>query len=68
MLEWMAIHGSSVLLNWGEDDNQWECSWITSGTRFTAIRSEIPGAVKDVLGQVRHQYLEHFNFETGLWK
>lgn len=31
----MAKHGSSVLLNWGEDDNLWECSWISSGIRFT---------------------------------
>ncbi len=30
----MAQHGSCVLLNWGEDDNLWECSWI-SGVRFT---------------------------------
>jgi len=33
----MAHHGSSVLLNWGEDNKAWECSWITGGSRFTGF-------------------------------
>lgn len=57
-LGWMAVHGSSVVLNWGEDDNLWECSWITSGKRFTAFREEIPDAIKDVLGKVRNDMLK----------
>lgn len=32
-IAWMQEHGSSVLLNWGEDDGLWECSWITGGVR-----------------------------------
>jgi len=67
MLGWMAAHGQSVLLNWSEDDGQWECSWIT-GKRFTAVRAEIPDAIKDVLGKVRTYYLEYFDFAEGVWR
>lgn len=35
LLIYMKDHGSSLLLNWGEDTGQWECSWITGGQRFT---------------------------------
>ena len=58
LLGWMAAHGSSVILNWGEDNNQWECSWITGGNRFTAVRARIVDSIKDVLGSVRNEMLE----------
>ncbi len=35
MLDFMRLHGSSVILNWGEDDEIVECSWISGGDRFT---------------------------------
>jgi hypothetical protein len=38
-LEWMKTNGSSVLLNWGEDTNAWECSWISGGKRFTGCQT-----------------------------
>lgn len=41
-LEYMREHGQSVLLNWGEDDNLWECSWITGGTRCTGFTNREP--------------------------
>ena len=68
ILEWMAAHGQSVLLNYGEDDQHWECSWITSGERFTGMRIRIEDAVKDSLGKVRNEYLENFDFSTGVWR
>lgn len=34
-LEQMQRLGSSIMLSWAEDDNLWECSWITGGKRFT---------------------------------
>jgi hypothetical protein len=37
LAEWMKEHGSSFLLNWGEDDGLWECSWITGGERYTGL-------------------------------
>ena len=37
----MSRQGSSVLLNWGEDNNLWECSWITGGKRYTGF-SQFP--------------------------
>ena len=37
LLRDMQAHGQSIVLNWGEDDNQWECSWITGGERYTAF-------------------------------
>jgi hypothetical protein len=33
----MQRHGQSVQLSWGEDTGLWECSWITSGERYTAF-------------------------------
>ena len=33
----MQAMGSSVDLNWDEDTDLWECSWITSGERFTGF-------------------------------
>lgn len=44
LLEYMREHGQSVLLNWGEDDNLWECSWITGGERFTGLSNRSPRA------------------------
>lgn len=41
-LECMRAHGQSVLLNWGEDDNLWECSWITGGDRHTGFTNREP--------------------------
>lgn len=45
----MKEGSSSVLLNWGEDDGLWECSWIVGGKRYTAHhhqpRTAVLGAV-----------------------
>ena len=41
----MRSLGSSVSLTWGEDDGLWECSWITSGQRYTATNSQLYWAV-----------------------
>ena len=41
-LEYMRAHGSSVLLNWGEDTTLWECSWITGGDRYTGWTNHHP--------------------------
>jgi hypothetical protein len=35
--EYMRAHGQSFDLNWGEDNNLWECSWITSGKRYSGF-------------------------------
>lgn len=57
IMEWMAAHGQSLVLNYGEDNQQWECSWITGGKRFTAVRDHPTEALKDVLGSVRTEIL-----------
>jgi hypothetical protein len=36
-LTWLKRRCSSVLLNWGEDTDNWECSFISAGERYTAI-------------------------------
>jgi hypothetical protein len=46
-IEYMRQHGQSVLLNWGEDDHLWECSWITGGERHTGFANREP--IKAVL-------------------
>ena len=52
---WMRELGSSVLLNWGEDDNLWECSWITGGKRYTSTSSYMTGAIVGSLLKVKHR-------------
>lgn len=66
MLGWMTTRGSSVTLDWGEDNNQWECSWITGGNRFTGIRGDIANAIRDAIGQARTDYLMRFADDTPL--
>lgn len=45
VLLFMAHKGSSVELNWGEDTDAWECSWITGGTRFVGAANIAPLAI-----------------------
>jgi hypothetical protein len=44
-LLFMARHGSSVVLNYGEDTEQWECSWIVNGRRFVGIEADPEAAL-----------------------
>lgn len=37
LIEWMAKRSQSFTLNYGEDTNMWECSWIVGGQRYTAV-------------------------------
>lgn len=48
-LVWMSEYGSSIDLNYGEDNNLWECSWITSGKRYTAFSKWPATAVAEAL-------------------
>lgn len=64
MLGWMSVRGQSVSLNWGEDNRQWECSWISSGKRFTGVRGDIPSAIRDAIGAARADYLIEFGEEA----
>lgn len=41
MLLDMQAHGQSVTLNWGEDNELWECSWIASGERYSGFDRNI---------------------------
>ena len=52
-LGFMREHGSSVLLNWGEDDNLWECSWITGGDRYSGYSKFIDEAVRQCFEAAR---------------
>lgn len=45
LLACMKELGSSVVLTWGEDNDLWECSWITSGIRCTATSKDLGIAV-----------------------
>lgn len=51
VLEWMRAHGSSVLLNWGEDPDAWECSWITGGKRYTGCQVKMRSALLECLNK-----------------
>ncbi len=54
-LTWMKDKGSSVLLNWGEDGNLWECSWITGGKRYTGHSTNLTAAIVGSLLKVKHR-------------
>jgi hypothetical protein len=45
VVEFMREHGQSVDLNWGEDNDLWEVSWITGGKRYTGFSKSAPLAV-----------------------
>lgn len=44
-LEYMKRGGSSVLLNWAEDNDLWECSWIVGGVRYTGYGNHMTVAI-----------------------
>lgn len=46
VIVWMQAKGSSLLLNWAEDDGLWECSWITSGNRHVGHSTGLDGAIR----------------------
>ena len=47
----MQAHGSSVTLNWGEDNERWEVAWITSGTRYIGVSKESTVATQQAISQ-----------------
>ena len=57
MLEWMQAHGSSVLLNWGEDNNLWECSWITNGKRYTGWQNSAAKSILEAATKAADDYV-----------
>lgn len=40
-IEDLKSQGSSLIMNWGEDNGCWEVSWITGGVRFTAVGPDL---------------------------
>ncbi len=59
-LEWMRQTGSSVLLNWGEHDDVWECSWITGGKRYTGESENMTAAIVGSLLKVKHRETPYY--------
>lgn len=58
MLDWMALHSQSVVLNYGEDNQMWECSWITGGDkRFTGVEEKPIDAIRAALNSLRNDIL-----------
>jgi len=47
-IEEMRKHGSSLIMNWGEDPTPiWEVDWITGGKRFCAFHTDLDIALRD---------------------
>jgi len=58
-LIWMADGGQSVSLNFGEDTDQLECSWITwAGDRFTGVRATMRDAMIEAVNKAFLAYAE----------
>ena len=64
ILGWMAVHSQSLILNYGEDNRLWECSWIITGPRVTSVDDTPLKAIKSVLNTVRTEILTNNNFFT----
>jgi hypothetical protein len=58
VLAFMRHNGSSLTLNWGEDTDQWECSWITGGDRFTGVGRSVLSAVMQSYEAMRKKQRE----------
>lgn len=50
-LNWMKAHGQSVMLTWGEDNDYWECSWITPGKRYTGVQQDMRKSILESLNK-----------------
>lgn len=55
-IEYLKNHGSSLVLDWGEDTGQWEVSWITSGRRFFAESSDLGYALEQADAKAREAF------------
>lgn len=52
-LEWMTQNGQSLVLNWGEDNNLWECCWIgANGKRYTAFKKDVSQGLTECIKQL----------------
>ena len=47
-------HSCSFMLNWGEDNDVWECSVISSGERLSVFNSSMFAAVTELYDKVVH--------------
>ena len=47
-------HSCSFMLNWGEDNDVWECSVISSGERLSAFNHSMFEAVTELYDKVVH--------------
>jgi hypothetical protein len=56
LLKEMTDHGSSLILNWGEDNGCWEVSWITGGERFTYVSNDIRHALAEVVAKADRRF------------
>ena len=55
-VEFMINHGSSLQLNWGEDNGCWEVSWITGGERFCGVSRDLREAMVVAIKAARDRY------------
>ena len=49
LIRWMQRHGSSLILNWGEDTGNWEVAWISGGKRFVGVDPVMRRAMESVI-------------------
>lgn len=46
-IDFLKQRGSSLILNWGEDNDCWEVDWITSGKRYRGVSKLLTTALSD---------------------
>ena len=52
----MQFNGSSIVLNWGDDNNLWEVSWITGGERFCGFSTDLLTAIKEAVSKAELRF------------
>ena len=57
LLDEMSTHGSSVILNWGEDTGKWECDFISGGVRYCAVSLYPDYALGEALAKAKQAAL-----------
>jgi hypothetical protein len=55
-IEYMVNHGSSLTVNWGEDNGCYEVDWITGGERFRGVSRNLLDAMQQAVDAAERRF------------
>lgn len=62
-INWMADNGSSLILNWGDDNELWEAAWILDGKRYCGFSRSPREAVIQAVEKARDAIVKEMEKE-----